>query len=512
MFLLNSTQKRKWVLGVALGLLGLASAPCAVPPHLNVLFILVDDLGYMDVSPYNQQTFYDTPSIQRLADSGMRFTHGYAASPVCSPTRSAIFTGQSPARTLNTDYFGAPNGFPDAVPIDYEAERHARFQSHSIDHATRPVWPAPYLARLAASHTTLAEALSNHGYATFFAGKWHLGPEGSWPEDHGFSVNRGGHDRGGPYGGKQYFSPYGNPRLEDGPDGEHLPDRLATETIRFMAAHQEQPFFAFLSFYSVHTPLMGRPDLVEKYDRRKAERKLQDRFGKEHPRQVREVQCHTVYAAMVEAMDLAVGRVLQALDDYKLANRTLVIFTSDNGGLSTSEGSPTSNLPLRAGKGWLYEGGIRVPIIVRWPGVTPPASVSEWPVSSADYYPSILEACGIPLLPEQHRDGNSFIAALTNQPVAPGHALFWHYPHWGNQGGTPGTAVRIDNWKLIHWYWGKEPELYDLATDPGEQQNLAAQSPGKVAQLQERLDAFLAETRAQRPTPNPSLEGDFLRW
>ena len=279
--------------------------------HLNVVFILADDLGWMDISPNNPKTFYDTPHLQRLADSGMRFTAGYAACPVCSPTRSSIMTGQFPARTRNTDFFGAPNGFPEGLPSSYNPTKDGKFGRH----AKRPVRPAPYASRLAEEHTTLAEALKGHGYATYFAGKWHLGPEGSWPEDHGFDVNKGGFSRGGPYGGKKYFSPYGNPRLEDGPDGEHLPDRLASETSKFIETHKDGPFLAYLSFYSVHTPLIGRPDLVKKYKDRKAKLDLpEELFAEEPPRKARQVQEHAVYAAMVEAMDLAVGKVLDTLE------------------------------------------------------------------------------------------------------------------------------------------------------------------------------------------------------
>lgn len=507
----RTARARAAAAGLALALVaGLGSGAAADRP-LNVVFIIADDLGYRDTSPYNPESFYDTPNIQRLADSGTRFTDGYAACPVCSPTRSSVLCGQYPARTRNTDYFGAPNQFlaPEGVPSDYDAERDGKFGGH----ANRPLWPAPYSGRLAFSHTTLAEALKESGYATFFAGKWHLGPEGSWPEDHGFDINRGGIDRGGPYGGKKYFSPYGNPRLEDGPEGEHLPDRLATETARFIAANKDKPFLAYLAFYSVHTPLMGRPDLVAKYEAKKARLGLEDQFGEESPRKVREIQCHAVYAAMVEAMDAAVGTVLDALEAHGVADHTLVIFTSDNGGLSTSEGSPTSNLPLRAGKGWLYEGGIREPVIVRWPGITQPASVSHWPLTSTDYYPTILEACGLPLRPAQHRDGASFVAALRDpSAVAPSRSMFWHYPHWGNQGGTPGGAVREGDWKLIEWYWGKQPELFNLARDVGEQHNLATDYPEKFLALEAKLDAFRTDTQALMPAANPQFTGDFPRW
>jgi arylsulfatase A-like enzyme len=486
----------------------LVAAHAAQPP--NILLMVADDLGVMDASPYNPDTFYDTPVLQELADSGVRFTDGYAACPVCSPTRSAIMTGQWPARTRNTDFFGAPNEFRgQALPEHYDPLKDGKFAKV----ADRPLWPAPYLGRLPASQTTLAEALKAQGYTTFFAGKWHLGPLGSWPEDHGFDFNLGGHSASRPLGAKPYFPPYDNPRLPDGPEGEHLPDRLAAETGKFIAKHKDRPFFACLSFYSVHTPLVGRPDLVEKYNKRRADRGLKDGFTDEPPRESRSIQSHAVYAAMVEAMDEAVGKVLAALESNGVAERTIVIFTSDNGGLSTSEGSPTSNLPYRAGKGWLYEGGIRVPVIVRWPGTAPKAASSSWPVTSTDLFPTILEAAGLPLLPDQHRDGQSFVSALKN-PAATntGRALFWHYPHWGNQGSIPGAAVRRGDWKLIRWFWRKQPELFNLATDPGETRNLAQENPEILAELQQVIDGFHADTKALMPHPNPKPKQPFDSW
>jgi arylsulfatase A-like enzyme len=477
---------------------------------LNIVFFLADDLGVMDIAPYETAGFYETPNLAKLAESGTAFTNAYAACPVCSPTRSAILTGQYPARTRNTDYFGAPNEFfGEKIPADYDPIR-----SGQLKHMEkRPVWPAPYLGNLSASHTTLAEALKKHGYATFFAGKWHLGPQGSGPTDHGFDINMGGHKGGGPYGGKKYFSPYDNPNLTDGPDGEHLPDRLARETAKFIAENKDRPFLAYHSFYSVHTPLMGRPDLVAKYEAKRKAMGLEDKFSPEPPRENRTTQSHTVYAAMIEAMDAAVGTVLTALEENGVADNTLVIFTSDNGGLSTSEGSPTTNLPYRAGKGWLYEGGIREPLLVRLPGVTKPGTKSAFPVTSTDYFPTILEAAKLPLLPEQHIDGSSIVPALRDPArQAPGKPLFWHYPHWGNQGGIPGAAVRLGDWKYIEFYWSKKPELYDLSSDPGEKANLAAGKPEKAAEMKKLLDGFRGDTKALLPTPNPNHKKPFTKW
>ena len=258
----------------------------------NFVFILVDDLGWRDPSCFGS-TFYETPNVDRLARTGVRFTDAYAACPVCSPTRASIIAGKYPARMATTDYFGAP-----------QPERARRRWPRN-----RRLLPASYLDRLPHEEVTVAEALKGAGYATFFAGKWHLGPEGFWPEDQGFDVNKGGHRGGGPYGGKKYFSPYGNPRLPDGPPGEHLPDRLASETVKFIEANRERPFMAYLSFYSVHTPLMSRDDLRAKYEeKRKSLGDTGPIWGTERARKARLVQEHAVYAGMVEAMDLAVGR------------------------------------------------------------------------------------------------------------------------------------------------------------------------------------------------------------
>ena len=308
-------------------------------------------------------------------------------------------------------------------------------------------FPLPISSRLAASHTTLAEAFKAKGYATMHAGKWHLGPKGSWPEDHGFDVNIAGTDAGGPYAGKKYFSPYGNPRLTDGPEGEHLPDRLATEVSKFITANKDRPFFVYLPFYSVHTPLMGREDLVKKYQEKKARLGLKAAFIKEPPRENRSVQEHAVYAAMVDAMDEAVGKVLKSLDENDLADDTIVVFFSDNGGLSTSEGSPTSNLPFRAGKGWTYEGGIREPLVIRWPKAVKPGGTCDTPVISTDFYPTLLEACGLDPLPEQHKDGTSFLASAQGSVrETPTRAAFLALSALGQPGRD--SLRRRAGWKL----------------------------------------------------------------
>ena len=462
------------------------------PQKPNVLFILADDLGWADLGCYGS-AFYETPNLDRLATQGMRFTDAYAACPVCSPTRASIMTGKYPSRLDTTDWFGAPQ--PDTA------------QQHWTRH--KPLLPARYRDYLPHEEVTPAEALKKVAdYTTFFAGKWHLGEaEAYWPEHHGFDINKGGHNRGGPYGGKQYFSPYGNPRLEDGPDGEYLPLRLAEETAQFIEASQTKPFLAFLSFYKVHTPLMTTQELEEKYKKKREQMGLKPEWGQEGDRRVRLVQEHAVYAGMIEAMDTAVGIVLAKLAELGLDDRTIVFFTSDNGGLSTSEGHPTSNLPLRAGKGWLYEGGIRVPLIIKWPGVTRSGSVCSEPVTSTDYYPTILEMTGLPLRADQHCDGKSLVPLIKENRMTRG-PIFWHYPHYGNQGGSPGAAVREGDWKLIEFFETNTLELYHLREDIGESRNLADLYPDKTNALFQKLRAFRRETDAKMPSANPASLSD----
>jgi arylsulfatase A-like enzyme len=473
----------------------------------NVIFIVADDLGYMDVGFNNPDTFYDTPSLNSLATESMVMTDGYAASPVCSPTRSSILTGQYPARTRNTDYFGGPNGF-NKLPDDLTDLSQMNFKWMG----KRPLLPAPYIETLAHEHITLAEYFKARGYATMHAGKWHLGDKGSWPKDHGFDINMGGVRGGGPYSGDKYFSPYENPNLPNGPKGEHLPDRLASEVAKFITKNKDEPFFVYLPFYSVHTPLMAPEELVAKYEAKRKKLGLEPVFEPEFPRENRTIQEHAIYAGMVEAMDSAVGKVMQAVENNGLKENTIVIFFSDNGGLSTSEGSPTSNLPYRAGKGWAYEGGVREPTLVSWPGKIK-AGQNSTPIISTDFYPTLLELCGLDLLPWQHVDGTSF-AKILKEPEADfeREPLFWHYPHWGNQGGIPFSAIRDGDWKLIKFYYKKGVELYNLDRDPKEHFNLAKQNPAKVKELSAKLEDILKETDAIMPIVNPDPKKDFGKW
>ena len=440
-----------------------------------MVVFLVDDLGYMDIGANNPDCFYETPNIDRLADSGMRFTDGYAANPVCSPTRYSLMTGKYPTRVQATNFFSG--------------KRSGKFN------------PAPLVDDMAAEEITIAEALKTKEYTTFFAGKWHLGhSEELYPQGQGFDINIGGWARGGPYTGKKYFAPFENPQMEvESPEGEHLPARLARDTAEFIEANKDQPFLAYLSFYSVHTPLQGRPDLVEKYKARAAEI-TGDEFDDEEqvfgdkPRQVRVLQKHAVYAAMVEAMDEAVGTVLDQLDASGIANNTIVVFTSDNGGLSTSEGSPTSNLPLRGGKGWVYEGGIREPWIIRYPGVTKAGSVSEEIICSIDLFPTMAAAAGIEI--DHLIDGIDLAPALRGGKLDR-QSLYWHYPHYSNQGGIPGGAIREGNYKLFERYEDGRVHLYDLKNDIGEQNDLAAKKPELVQEMRKRLHFWYEEVDAK---------------
>ena len=441
----------------------------------NVVFVLCDDLGYMDIGANNPKTFYETPNIDRLAAQGMRFTDGYAACSVCSPTRASIMTGKYPARLHLTDFIGGT--------------RQGKLK------------PAPYIDHLPLEEVTIAEALKEAGYATGFFGKWHLGGAGYYPEQQGFDVNMGGCAYGLP---PSYFSPYKNPTLTDGPDGEYLTDRLTDEAIKFIEINKDNPFFVYLSHYAVHNPQQAKAELIEKYKAKAARlpHSAGPEFLPEGKSQARQVQDQPVYAAMIQSVDEGIGRITKRLHELGLDKNTVVIFTSDNGGLSTSEGSPTSNVPLRAGKGWLYEGGIREPMIVRAPGVTKKGSVCKTPVMSTDYYPTLLELAGLPLRPKQHVDGVNLVPALKGKNL-PQRPLFWHYPHYSNQGGGPGGAVRLGDFKLIEWFEDGRVELYNVKNDIAESNDLSATMPEKASELVKMLRDWRKSVDAAMPTPNP---------
>ncbi|MDA0346692.1 MAG: sulfatase [Verrucomicrobia bacterium] len=453
----------------------------------NVLFILADDMGWRDLS-VEGSTFYESPNIDRIANEGVRFTNGYATCQVCSPSRASIMTGKYPARLDITDWIGAAMG-----------EQWNR---------NTPLLPAIYNHNLDHKDTTLAEAFQSAGYTTFFAGKWHLGSEGSHPDDHGFDINVGGHHKGSPPGG--YFSPYDNPRMESGPKGEYLPFRLADETEKFIRQHKDEPFLAYLSFYMVHGPLQTTEALWKKYrDKASAQPKPTERFLIDRTSPVRQVQDHPVYGGMVEAMDTAIGQVLNTLDELGLMDNTIVVFTSDNGGVSAGDGKATSNLPYRGGKGRQWEGGIREPYYIKWAGSPINGTNVDTPVTGTDFFPTLLDLTGLPLIPEQHMDGVSLKPLLLGKSIKD-RPLFWHYPHYSNQRGDPSTVIREGDWKLIYYHEDKHIELYNLVTDPGEHVDLAGNYPGLEKAMLDKLLAWTVAVDAKFPTENPNFSSQLF--
>ncbi len=437
-------------------------------PTLNFVFILIDDMGWRDVG-YNGSELFETPNIDKLASQGMRFTSAYAAGPVCSPTRASIMTGKYPARLGITNFLPGLHHLP---------------HSKLLAPVSRQQLPL--------EEVTIAEALKPSGYRSAAIGKWHLGGPDYYPEKQGFDVNVAGTESGMP---KSYFFPQWtpNPPIKAEP-GAYLPDRLTDSAIEFIGDNRTRPFFLYLAHYSVHIPLEAKQDMIERYSQRVKPGALQN---------------NATYAAMVASVDESVGRILKALDEMKLADRTAIIFMSDNGGLASAEykgQTPTSNKPLKAGKGFLYEGGIREPMIVKWPGVTKPGSQCDVPVISTDFYPTMLEMAGIAKDPGNPADGVSLVPLLKQTGIPKQDALFWHYPHYSNQGGRPGAAMRQGDFKIIEWYEGDSVELYNLRDDIGEAHNLAVRMPDKARDMKARLDAWLKEMNAEMPKPNPDFD------
>jgi arylsulfatase A-like enzyme len=464
---------------IAAGCLGLAAVTTAANRPGNVIVFLADDYGAMDLGAANPKTFYETPNLDRFAQQAVRFSAAYSANPVCSPTRYSIFTGKHPSRVGLTNYLPG-------------VRRTERFKE------------APLTREMALAETTTAEALKPAGYRAAFVGKWHLGgSEKFWPEAQGFDVNIGGFSRGSP---PSYFAPYRNPRLPDGPPGEYLTARLAEESITLLEQFKAEgkPFLLHHHFYSVHTPLRAPAALIQKYQAKAERLGLEDEYIEETqhfismkgPPRVRSVQSHAVYAAMVEAMDTAFGRVLRKLDELGLTETTLVIFSSDNGGYSTMADSPTSNLPLRAGKGWVYEGGIRIPFMIRMPGALRPGRVTDVPVVTTDIFATVLDFAGV-TLPAGAVDGRSLVSLLRSDVAPDRDALYWHFPHYANQGGFPGGAIRMSDWKLIENYENGSVELYNLRDDEGERNDLAAKQPERVKAMRGRLHEWYREVGAK---------------
>ena len=436
-------------------------------PKPNIVFILIDDLGQRDLGCYGS-TYYKTPNIDAMAKGGIRFTDFYAACPVCSPTRASILTGKYPQRLNITDWIPGRGDRPD-----------------------QRLKPPPIRSELPQNENTLATALRAQGYATALIGKWHLGGKGFEPERFGFDVNIAGDETGT---ARSYFAPFENkqgkmPGLEKAEAGEYLTDRLTTEAVKFIEVNKDKPFFLYMPHYAVHTPMKAKQEIIDKYPAKPV-------HGK---------QSNPVYAAMIESLDASVGRVLKKLDELQLSENTLVIFTSDNGGLATLEGmqfAPTYNGPLREGKGYLYEGGIRVPLIVKGPGIKP-GTVSDQIACSIDFFPTILDTCGIK--PETKVDGVSLLPAFKGEKLAD-RALYWHYPHYANQGGKPGGAIRHGDYKLIEFYEDGRRELFDVKKDISESRNLIAEKPDLAKELTALLDRWRKEVGAKMPTPNPNYK------
>ena len=465
---MSPTTRREFLRRAASGLGALALMGSRALPGLaeaiataggkkpNFVFFLVDDLGWRDVGCYGTK-FYETPHIDRLAAEGMRFTDAYAACPVCSPTRASILTGKYPARLHLTDWIAGHN------------QPNAKLRI--------PDW-TKYLPL---EEVTIAEALKPAGYATASIGKWHLGGEPYYPDKQGFDLNVGGTAKGQP---PRYFSPYSIPTLADGPKGEYLTDRLADEAEKFIEQNRDRPFFLYLPHFAVHTPIQGKEEITAKYAAKPPDGD----------------QKNATYAAMIESVDESVGCVMKKLDALGLADRTVVFFMSDNGGLA----GVTSNAPLRAGKGTLYEGGIREPMIVKWPGVVRPGTTASTPVTSTDFYPTILEMAGLPPKPEQHMDGLSLVPLLKESGPLRRDTLYWHYPHYHRT--TPAGALRHGDWKLIEYFEDGHVELYNLKEDLSETKDLAAAMPEKTHELQKMLAEWRRSVGAQMPATNPNYK------
>lgn len=471
----------------------------------NVIVILADDLGWADLSSYGS-TFYETPNLDQLAANGIRFTQNYATCPVCSPTRASMMTGKYTVKTGVTDWIKGRQ-------VNGKATTYEKLIAQ----------PTAY--QLALEEKTIAEYAVENNYKTFFAGKWHLGEEEKyWPKYQGFQTNIGGWSKGSPTGWKNdstggFFTPYANPTISDGPAGEYLTDRLTNECLSFIEQNQQSPFFLMYSLYAVHNPLQASAVLIKKYEAKQKQLGIQnkDRFAKdedwmkyENGWRRRLVQDHPVYAAMIENMDWNIGRMLDKLKQLHLDENTLIIFTSDNGGLSTAEGSPTTNGLLRAGKGWLYEGGIRVPMIMYWKGKIIAGSTSDLPVTTADIYPTIANAINNRYQKTKAIDGENILHLLNKPQAYQNRKLFWHYPHYSNQGGKPGSAIREGNYKLIYHYEDETVELYDVVNDIAEKNNIASANPVIAAKLKKDLQAWLKVANALIPFKNPAYNSSAV--
>ena len=441
----------------------------------NLLFILVDDLGWTDVS-YNKSDYYETIHIDNLSETSMLFDNAYAASSVCSPTRASIMTGKHPARVNITDWIPGldPKNKPLLGPVDRN--------------------------ELPLEETTIAEVLRDNNYSTFYSGKWHLGSEGHYPEDQGFDVNIGGFEKGSPMGG--YYSPYKNPRLSDGPEGEYLTDRLTLETIELIRNRDtNKPFAAFLSFYNVHTPIQENKEFIDYYvEKLKSYENTSPETVKEGDAITLLNQRNAKYASMVHATDYNVGRIINFLKENNLYENTLIVFTSDNGGLSTLRRvAPTSVYPLRAGKGWLYEGGIRIPQLIKLPKQINKEIISE-PVVSYDLFPTIVNVLNL-----NHSVSDIDGVDLTNLFVKKEierDFIFWHFPHYHGSLWKPGSALRNKDWKLVELHEENKVELYNLKDDISETVDVSNRFPEITSRLVNKLNEIKIDLGANKATIN----------
>ena len=445
----------------------------------NVIFILVDDLGWNDLG-YTGSNFYESPNIDALSEDSYEFLTAYAASSVCSPTRASIMTGKHPARVNITDW----------IP--------------GVDPKNRPLLGPTDFHQLPLEETTIAEKLKANGYKTFYSGKWHLGSEGFYPEQNGFDINIGGFEKGSPSGG--YYSPWKNPKLTNGPDGEYLTDRLTSESISFIENHDKsEPFVLFLSFYNVHTPIQPNIKHVD-YFKNKLKSIKDNKVRTRQEGQAISVlnQVNADYASMVYAMDENVGRLIASLKQNNLYDDALIIFTSDNGGLSTQKRiAPTSVFPLRAGKGWLYEGGVRIPQLIKPPNNSQNVKIKEVTVSY-DLFPTILDYAG--LSSDEVIDGKSLMPIFKEGLKLDREDVFWHFPHYHNSLWKPGSSVRSGDWKLVKLYESNKLELYNLSEDIGEMNDLSSIYPDKTKDLHNRLLNLQKETNANSVSINKNFK------
>ncbi len=437
----------------------------------NIILVMVDDLGLYDLNCYGYKAV-DTPNADKLAEEGMLFRNAYAGAPVCSPSRAAVISGQAPARLHLTNHISNEHFAPENPKL--------------LD--------APMLKALPPETVTFAEKLRDAGYACGFFGKWHLScqrPDGSnrvvdentLPDRQGFENNVGGNGNGGPAGG--WFSPYKNPYLPNGPDGEYLPERLANEAVAYMEANKDKPFLIAMWNYTVHSPIETTKELADKY---KARKKAGARIA------------NPVYAGMVEAADNVLGRLLRKIDELGLRNNTIVVLTSDNGGFNYAIHDQP---PLRMTKGWLYDGGLRIPLIMRWPGRIGPGGVSEARVSHLDFFPTFLEVAGIPADPSLPLDGESLVPLLTGKGGLQRDALYFHYPNyaWHSKNRLGGAIIEGD-YKLLNWYDDDSVELYNLRDDPSEASDIAQQHPELAERMKQKFKHWLEAVDANMPLPN----------